>query len=157
MHNALSLVFGAIVKDKKSYYLKLSDISQQHLSQHFSALWSWVYVCLIPAVQYGTCLNPGKQMMMVMVMMKTSVCPCVEVMFSCLCTSSYSLFALNDQRRSNTGRMFAATSRQSQAILWTSNVCDICCTCVYFQKKKFNKCSFYDHVHMSQELLFCIY
>lgn len=41
-----------------------------------------------------------KKMMKVAMKTKTSVCPCVEVMLSCLCTPLYFLFALNDQRRS---------------------------------------------------------
>lgn len=49
---------------------------------------------------YGHCQNQGKKMMKVTMKTKTSVCPCVEVMLSCLCAPLYSLFALNDQRRS---------------------------------------------------------
>lgn len=39
-------IFG--FKKKRRYHLWLSKFSQQHLSLHFSALWSWVWVGTLP-------------------------------------------------------------------------------------------------------------
>lgn len=45
---------------------------------------------------------------------KTGVCPCVEVMSRCLCTPLYSLFALNDQRRSTRDKCVTDVRRTAE-------------------------------------------
>lgn len=91
--------------------------------------------------------------------MKTGVCPCVEVKSRCLCTPLYSLFALNDQRRSIRDKCVTDVRikrRTTQADKSYSElcpyVCDIYCTCI----SKCKKSRFYYYVSMFQELPFCI-
>lgn len=117
-----------------------------HLSLHFSSLLccpgsKWV-LCLY---MNGHCQNQGKKVMKVTSITRTSVCPCVEVMLSCLCTSLYSLFALNDQSRSMQDQCVTdvhQNSKQPQVDNHRSYselcpyVCDICCTCMYFKSFK---------------------
>lgn len=120
------------------------------ISQIFSARTFPTLLCLVvpsPSgyaasylkVLYSHCHSQGK-MMMIKAKTKTSVCPCVEVKS---CTPSYSLFALNDQRRTMRDQcvMYAKlrqnNTRQSRSYSeLCPYVCDICCTCMYFKSFK---------------------
>lgn len=85
---------------KRRYRYWFSKFSQ--LSEHFSALWSRVYVSTLPHACSAAWPLPERRQKEDghNEKTKTSGCPCVEVMLRCLCIPLYSLFALNDQRRS---------------------------------------------------------
>lgn len=96
--------------------------------------------------------NRGKTTMKAMLKVKTSVCPCVEVVLCCLCTPLYSLFALNDQRRSTRDEWMGTAEQHKPTI--TGRTLSTLSICKWFMLYMSNRPRVYVDVSMFPQLPF---